>query len=365
MNSHARLTYDQVGAMLLDGDPALCEQYAAVLPHLHDLYGLYRLLHEARAERGAIDFDTVETRFQFDDQGKLAAIVPLQRHDAHKVIEECMLAANVAAARSPAAQEACRLSVPEYTTRPGAAKLDRFGEFLGPAWGRRMDGGTEPSPRISPTFLDRVGEQPRLPPHPGRAAVAFHVQAVLARGSTLATSAWRCPAYTHFTSPIRRYPDLIVHRAIQARADRAGGLRITPRSSTWKRWASIAQPLSAGRTRRSVTHRAAKVRVHAGQGGRVVRRHRHHRQPASGSFIELDDDLRRRAGSYHGAGLRLLSISTRWATVLTGERTGRVYRLGDASEVQGRCGGHRRPQDRFRPRRKGRGTGQGPGAPEA
>ena len=152
MNSHARLTYDKVGAMLVDGDPELCAQHAAVLPHLHDLYGLYKLLHEARAERGAIDFDTVETRFRFDDQGKLDAIVPLQRHDAHKVIEECMLAANVAAARHLLRKKMPALY--RIHEKPSAEKLADLGEFLAEL-GLRLEGGRTRPPRTMRTCWSR------------------------------------------------------------------------------------------------------------------------------------------------------------------------------------------------------------------
>ena len=210
MNSHARLTYDQVGAMLLDRDPELCAEHAGLLPHLHDLYGLYGLLHAARVERGAIDFDTVETRFRFDDQGRLDAIVPLQRHDAHRIIEECMLAANVAAARHLLRRKMPALY--RIHEKPGAEKLMELGEFLAEL-GLRLEGGLEPTAKDYANLLEKVE---------GRAD--FHViQVVLLRSMMQAVYSdnnvghfgLAFSAYTHFTSPIRRYPDLMVHRALK------------------------------------------------------------------------------------------------------------------------------------------------------
>jgi len=210
MNSHARLTYDQVGAMLLDGDAELCEQFADVLPDLHELYGLYKVLHAARAERGAIDFDTVETKFRFDDNGKVAEVLPVVRHDAHKIIEECMLAANVAAAKF-----LLRKKIPalyRVHERPSAEKLSDLGEFLKDL-GLSLGGGSEPTAKDYAELLEKVKERPD-----------FHViQTVLLRSMMQAVYTndnvghfgLAFEAYAHFTSPIRRYPDLMVHRAIR------------------------------------------------------------------------------------------------------------------------------------------------------
>jgi ribonuclease R len=94
MFSKARLTYNQVAA-LYESDPAALEIVGGLLPHLQNLDKLFRVLLKARAKRGAIDFETQETRMVFDDQGKIEKIVPESRNDAHRLIEECMLAANV------------------------------------------------------------------------------------------------------------------------------------------------------------------------------------------------------------------------------------------------------------------------------
>ena len=101
MHSHARLTYTKVGEILTgEGDTraALREEYKTVVPQLELLHKLYECLRAARDERGAIDFETVETRIQFNEERKIERIVPIKRNDAHKLIEECMLCANVCAA---------------------------------------------------------------------------------------------------------------------------------------------------------------------------------------------------------------------------------------------------------------------------
>lgn len=210
MRSHARLTYDQVGAMLIDGDPELSQKYAKLLPDLHELYALYQVLHGHREERGAIDFDTTETQFKFDDNGELLGIEPLHRHDAHKLIEECMLCANVAAARFLTNKRIPAMY--RIHERPSNEKILELHDFLGQL-GLHLDGGTEPTAKDYVTLLERVKDRPD----------AHMIQTVLLRSMMQANYSvdnvghfgLAFPAYAHFTSPIRRYPDLMVHRAIR------------------------------------------------------------------------------------------------------------------------------------------------------
>ena len=96
---HGVLGFSSLAAMVVENDQALRKQYRALVPHLEDLHELYRALRQARESRGAIDFETTETRIIFGKERKIDRIVPLERNDAHKMIEECMIAANVAAAR--------------------------------------------------------------------------------------------------------------------------------------------------------------------------------------------------------------------------------------------------------------------------
>ena len=210
MRSKARLTYDQVGDMLLEGEPELCQRYSDLLPHLHQLYALYQVLRDARSELGAIDFDTTETRILFNEEHKVERVVPVHRHDAHRLIEECMLAANVATARF-----LLRRKMPALFRNhdgPPAEKLLDLKEFLGEI-GLVLRGGDKPKTRDYAELLEQVRGRPD----------AHLIQTVLLRSLSQAVYSAEnqghfglsFAAYTHYTSPIRRYPDLIVHRAIK------------------------------------------------------------------------------------------------------------------------------------------------------
>jgi len=328
MKSHARLTYDQVGAMLLDGDAELCEQFADVLPHLHDLYGLYKVLHAARAERGAIDFDTVETRFKFDDNGKVAEVVPLVRHDAHKIIEECMLAANVAAARLLLRHKMPALY--RIHERPSNEKLADLGEFLREL-GLSLGGGDEPTAKDYAELLEKVKERPD-----------FHViQTVLLRSMMQAVYSHdnvghfglSFQAYAHFTSPIRRYPDLMVHRALKHII--AGG-KAKDFDFSMQQLANMGEHCSALERRADDASRdstdALKCEFMLNKVGDsfpgVIAS-----VNSFGLFVELEEIYV--TGLVHITALdrdyfHFDPIGHR----LTGERSGKVYRLGDSIRIR-------------------------------
>jgi len=210
MRSHARLTYDQVAAMVADGEPELCERFAHLLPHLHELYALYKALHGARAERGAIDFDTTETRFEFNEQGRIAAIRPLIRNDAHRIIEECMLAANVAAAKLFERKKMPALY--RIHELPTEEKLGDLREFLAEL-GLSLPGGKKPTAQDYAALLERVKDRPDR--HLIQTVLLRSMQQAMYSSDNVGHFGLAYPAYTHFTSPIRRYPDLIVHRGIK------------------------------------------------------------------------------------------------------------------------------------------------------
>jgi ribonuclease R len=225
MHSRARLTYTQVHSWLHDPKRARHEQGEALLPHLAQLHTLYKVLLAARERRGAIDFDTAELALQFDQYGKISQIVPAPRNDAHRLIEECMLAANVCAASFLA--EHRQPALYRIHEGPPPDKLAALREFLASS-ALTLTGGDKPSAMDYAALLDRIRERPD----------AALLQTVLLRSLARAEYSpdnvghfgLAYDAYAHFTSPIRRYPDLLVHRAIKGvLANR----RYAPKGMTW------------------------------------------------------------------------------------------------------------------------------------
>ena len=210
MRSHARLTYTEVAKMLVDGDTVLAEKYKPVMPHLRELYALYKVMRVSREERGAMDFDTQETRIVFGKERKIEKIVPVVRNDAHKLIEEFMITANSAAAKYLNAKKIPKLL--RIHDGPGPDKLLNLKTFLGEL-GLKFGGGVNPTPLDYMHLVDSVKGRPD----------AHLIQTVLLRSMSQAVYSpdlkghfgLALEAYAHFTSPIRRYPDLLVHRAIR------------------------------------------------------------------------------------------------------------------------------------------------------
>jgi ribonuclease R len=225
MHSRARLTYTQVWSWLSEPATAKTKAARTLLPHLADLYALYKVLAAARGRRGAIDFESAELAIEFDERGKITAIVPAPRNDAHKLIEECMLAANVCAADFLSTHPHPALY--RVHDRPPPDKLSALRDFLATS-ALHLPGGDAPAPADYAKLLDQVRER----------ADFDLLQTVLLR--SLSQAQYRpdneghfglaYEAYTHFTSPIRRYPDLLVHRAIKAALE---GRQYKPSEMSW------------------------------------------------------------------------------------------------------------------------------------
>ena len=215
MHSHARLTYTQVAA-LLESRPGQDDAGAGVIdaalhPHLRHLHRLYLALLRARTQRGAIDFETSETRMDFDAQGKISRIYPVERNDAHRLIEECMLAANVCASQFLQARGQPTL----YRIHPGPRpeKLADLREFLA-EFGLELGGGEEPRAKDYAALLERI--RPRPDRQLLQTLLLRSLQQAVYSPEDVGHFGLAYETYTHFTSPIRRYPDLLVHRAIKA-----------------------------------------------------------------------------------------------------------------------------------------------------
>jgi len=327
MNSHARLTYDKVWAML-QGDQPLRDEYAAVLPHLQNLHKLFKVLHKARARRGAIDFDSVETKFRFDDNGKVAEVVPLVRHDAHRMIEECMLAANVAAARHLLRQKMPALY--RNHERPSAEKLDDLQAFLHEL-GLNMGGMPHPTAKNYANLLERAANRPDY--HLIQTVLLRSMMQAIYSADNLGHFGLALPSYAHFTSPIRRYPDLMVHRAIRHLL-----IGETPATFPYSHGhlGTLGEHCSAVERRADEASRdssdALKCefmldKVGLEFPGRIVSVNNF------GLFVELDEIYI--TGLVHITALdrdyfHFDPIGHR----LTGERSGKVYRLGDEMEVK-------------------------------
>lgn len=208
MYSHARFTYTQVAAML-EGGP-IAPEHEALFPHLQCLQSLYLALDEQRAERGAIAFETMETQFIFNEQRKIDKIVPRGRNQAHKIIEECMILANVSAAKFVKKHKGEVLY--RVHEAPSEQKLANFKEFLAER-GLTMPGGLEPTPSDYQNVMLQIADRPD----------AELIQVMLLRSMRQAIYTpdneghfgLALEEYAHFTSPIRRYPDLVLHRVIR------------------------------------------------------------------------------------------------------------------------------------------------------
>lgn len=209
MNSHARLTYNKV-AKILEKDTALCERYASLVPHLQDLHDMYQALVKARQQRGAIEFETIESKFIFNALGRIERIEPAVRNDAHKIIEECMILANIASANFMAKHQEPALY--RIHAVPSEEKLTAFRSFLAEC-GLSLSGGNKPTPTDYAQLLEQIKLRPD------------HelIQTMLLRSMSQAVYSadnighfgLALEEYAHFTSPIRRYPDLTLHRGIK------------------------------------------------------------------------------------------------------------------------------------------------------
>ena len=209
MNSHARLTYNKV-AKILEKDTALCDRYASLVPHLQDLHDMYRVLVKARQQRGAIEFETIESKFIFNALGRIERIEPVVRNDAHKIIEECMILANIASANFMAKHQEPALY--RIHAVPSEEKLTAFRSFLAEC-GLSLSGGNKPTPTDYAQLLEQI--KPRPDHELIQTMLLRSMSQAVYSADNIGHFGLALEEYAHFTSPIRRYPDLTLHRGIK------------------------------------------------------------------------------------------------------------------------------------------------------
>ncbi|MWN89607.1 ribonuclease R [Gilliamella sp. Pra-s65] len=228
MNSHARLTYTKV-AKILEGDEELREHYRDLVPHLENLYGLYNVLDKARVARGAIGFESEEPKFIFNADKRIESVELAQRNVAHKIIEECMILANVAAAKL-----VIKADIPSLFRvhdRPDEDRINNLRSILSEL-GLSLGGGANPKPKDIAELMTVVETRPD---HDMLQTVILRsMKQAIYDPENRGHFGLALEEYGHFTSPIRRYPDLLLHRAIkwiladeQQKTSKTGGYRYT------------------------------------------------------------------------------------------------------------------------------------------
>jgi ribonuclease R len=211
MLSKARMTYTKVSDMLESPEGEVAKEYAHIMPHVQNLNAMFKAMLVQRKARGAIEFETVETMMIFNDQGKIDRIVPTSRNEAHKIIEECMLAANVCAADFLKTHK--HGTVFRVHEGPSVEKLALLRTFMA-EFGFGVSGGDKPHAKDYAKLMSQI--KGRFDEQLLQTVLLRSMQQAVYSPDNLGHFGLAYDAYTHFTSPIRRYPDLLVHRAIKA-----------------------------------------------------------------------------------------------------------------------------------------------------
>jgi ribonuclease R len=328
MRSHARLTYDRVWEAIGLDDADARHELADVMPQLEHLHGLYKLMAAQRKRRGAIDFETPEVKFRLDQTGEVVAMGATQRNDAHKLIEECMIAANVQAALFLEKKKIPALF--RAHEPPPAEKYEDLQQFLR-EFKLRMPSVEEVTPGDFADVLRLVQDRPERE----------LIQSVLLRAQSMAAYqpdnrghfGLALEAYAHFTSPIRRYPDLLVHRAIRyaISGGKPSGYSYTPTEMANMAVHCSQRERRAEEAERDVDERfkCAWMSKHVGSEfeGTVTG------VTSFGLFVELAES--KVSGLVH-----ISQLSNDYyhfdpvRHLLKGERTGAQHRLGDHVRIQ-------------------------------
>jgi ribonuclease R len=336
MNSHARLTYTKVW-QILKGHEELREQYHHLVKPLQNLHEMYQMLDQAREARGGISFETEEAKFIFNAERRIDRIEPVTRNDAHKLIEECMILANIAAARFVEKNEEPALY--RVHDRPSNDHITALRTVLGEL-GLSLGGGAKPEPKDYAEMMTAVADRPDHE----------MLQTMLLRSMKQAIYdhenrghfGLALQAYAHFTSPIRRYPDLSLHRAIKYLLAKRDG-EVNGRTTETGGWhAEMAEMLQLGQQSSMSERRADEatrdvadwlkcdfMQDHVGEvfSGIIAS------VTGFGFFVRLNDlfiDGLVHVSTLDNDYYRYDNIGQR----LIGESGGKVYRLGDIVEIR-------------------------------
>lgn len=329
MNSKARLTYNQVHDMVTHSDSEHRQTFAEVLQPVEDLYDLYQLLAQSRAERGALEFDTVETQMIFDQDRKIDKIVPVIRNEAHKLIEECMLMANVATARFLKWHKLPVLF--RVHEKPKEEKMTKLRGFLAD-FGLSLSTAND---ELTAQDFDQIMQQVKGKPY------AHLINTVLLRSMNQAVYqtdnkghfGLNYEHYAHFTSPIRRYPDLLIHRAIRHAWTKSGAEHFQyteEQMDSFGKHCSETERRADEATRDAVTFLKCEFLSH-----RLGEKYSGIITAVTnfGMFVELED-------LYVEGLVHITELGEDYFHFdavrhsLVGERTATAYRLGDRVEVQ-------------------------------
>lgn len=332
MNSKARLTYNKVWD-ILQGDELLQKRYAEQVPHLQNLYDMFRALKRTRSQRGAIEFETQESKFIFNAQRKIDHIVPLVRNDAHKLIEECMILANVSAARTLEKHKAEALF--RVHAEPDPDRLTAFLSYLGEV-GISHRIGHDITPQDLTDVITKIQGRPDQE----------LIQTMLLRSMKQAVYdhenighfGLALDAYAHFTSPIRRYPDLVVHRALKAIVDK----QQQRKSQSGGKSYSVAEVEALGEQCSMAERRADDATRDVSDWLKCEFMLDHVGDNFEGVIASVTNfGFFVRLTEFHIDGLvHISSLDSDYYQYdelkqhLIGERTGTIYRLGDQLEVK-------------------------------
>jgi ribonuclease R len=330
INSNERMTYTAVNGILTDRDPALIKRYEPLVPMFELMRELFHILNDARRRRGSIDFDLNEAEVIMGEEGKVEAIIALQRNVAHRLIEEFMLLANETVASHLDSQEAPALY--RIHEEPDILKVSKFEEFIS-GFGYSLGASvTALRPRHFQKLIERIQGRPEEKP------IAFLMLRTMQKARYAPENAGHfglaASSYTHFTSPIRRYPDLVVHRAL--RAARHGLLNEETREEWQEQLPETARHTSEMERRADDAERELvqwkKVKFMADKVGDEFEGYVTG-VAAFGLFVELVE--------HYVEGLVHVSTMAddyyrfvESAHLLRGENTQKVYRLGDKVKVQ-------------------------------